>query len=217
MAGAHTRIVLPEVALKKRSVVPSSGVDDSFDVSPGDGDEAGNVLTRDEVRVNGVPDFLAFVAHGKLLDMHCCVEAALRSVVHLTEILGLLKQQGATVPPIGNTFSAFSQDELVLFAFCLAIMALKRKGSHGEVSAARASEPDFMEAKKRELVSSDPCGVYESVLHRGQTVVTTCWVNTEKVLDDGTVILKSRLVARVFEAADKDSLVTASPTVDRGV
>ena len=59
VAGAHTRIVLPEVSVKKRSVVPSAGVDDSLDVGPGDGDEAGNVLTRDKVPVNGVPDFLA--------------------------------------------------------------------------------------------------------------------------------------------------------------
>ena len=86
MAGAHTKIVLPEVSVKKRSVVPSAGVDESLDVGPGDGDEAGNVLTRDEVRVNGVPDFLAFLAHGKPLNMHGCVEAALRSVVHLTEV-----------------------------------------------------------------------------------------------------------------------------------
>ena len=138
-------------------------------------------------------------------------------MVHLTEFLGLLKQQGATVPQIVNTFCADSQDELVLFAFCLAIMALKRKKSHGEVSAARAAEPDLMEAKKRELVSWDRCGVYELVLHRRQRVVTTRWVNTEKVLDDGTVTLKSRPVARGFQEADKDSLDTASPTVDRGV
>ena len=42
-------------------------------------------------------------------------------------------------------------------------------------------------------------------------------MNTEKILDDGTVTPKSRLVARGFQEADKDSLDTASPTVDRGM
>ena len=96
-------------------------------------------------------------------------------------------------------------------------MALKRKKSHGEVSAARAAEPDFLEAKQRELASWDRCGVYELVPDHGQPVVTTRWVNTEKILDNGTVTPKSRLVARGFQEADKDSLDTASPTVDLGV
>ena len=42
-------------------------------------------------------------------------------------------------------------------------------------------------------------------------------MNTEKVLDDGTVTPKSGLVAHGFQEADKDSLDTASPTVARGV
>ena len=74
-----------------------------------------------------------------------------------------------------------------------------------------------MEAKKRGLASWGPCGVYELVPEHGQTVVTTPWVNTEAVFDDGTVTPKSRVVARGFQEADKDSLDTASPTVDRGV
>ena len=167
--------------------------------------------------MNRAPDFLAFVAHGKPLNMHGCVEAARRSVVHVTELPGSLKQQGATVPQIVNTFCADSQDESVLFAFCLANMALKRKKSHREVCAACGAEPNFVEATKRELDSWDRCSVYELVLDRGQTVVTTHWVNTEKVLDDGTVTPKPRLVARGFQEADKDSLDTAIPTVDRGV
>ena len=57
------------------------------------------------------------------------------------------------MPQVVNTFCADSQDELVLFAFCLANMPLKRKKSHGEVSAARAAEPYFLEAKQRELAS----------------------------------------------------------------
>ena len=202
---------------KKRFVVPSADVDDSLDVGLEDCDEAGNVTTQEEVHVNGVPDFLAFAAHGKPLNMHGCAEAARRSVVRVTELSGLLKQQGATVPQIVNTLCADSQDELVLFAFCLANMAPKEKKSHGEVSPARAAEPDFLEAKQRELDSWDRCGVYKLVPDRGQTVVTTRWVNLEKVLDDGTVTAKSRLVARGFQEADKDSLDTASPTVDRGV
>ena len=101
-----------------------------------------------------------------------------------------------------------------LFAICLGNMALKRKKSHGEVSAARAAEPDFVEAKKRKLASWDRCGVYASVPERGQTVVTTRWVNTERVLDDSTVSPKSRPVARGVQQADKDSLDTSSPTVD---
>ena len=217
VAGAHTTIVLPDMSAKKRFVVPSVDVDDSLDVGPEDCDEAGNVITRDEVHVNGLPNFLAFVAHGKPLNMHGCVEAARRSVVRVTELSKQLRQQGATVPQIVNTFCADSQDELVLFAFCLANMALKRKKSHGEVSAARAAEQDFLEAKQRELASWDRCGVYELVRDGGQAVVTTRWVNTEKLLDDGTVTPKSRLVARGFQRAGKDSLDTASPTVDRGV
>ena len=109
------------------------------------------------------------------------------------------------------SFCADSQDELVLFAFCLANMALKKRKSHGEVSAARAAEPELLEAKQRELASWDRCGIYELVPDRGQPVVTTRWVNTEKILDDGTVTPKSRLVA------DKESLDTACPTVGRGV
>ena len=58
--GAHTRTVLPDVSENKRFVVPSVDVDDSFDVGPEDCDEAGNVVTRNEVPVNGVADFLAF-------------------------------------------------------------------------------------------------------------------------------------------------------------
>ena len=107
--GAHTRIVLPDVSAIKRFVVPSVDVDDSLDVGPEDCDEAGNVITRDEVHVNGVPDFLAFVAHGKPLNMHGCVEAARRSVVRVTELSKQLRQQGATVPQIVNTFCADSQ------------------------------------------------------------------------------------------------------------
>ena len=121
------------------------------------------------------------------------------------------------MPQVVNTFCADSQDELVLFAFCLANMALKKKKSHGEVSAARAAEPNLLEAKQRELAIWDRCGVYELVPDRGQPVVTTRWVNTEKILDDGTVTPKSRLVARGFQETDKESLDTASPTVDRGV
>ena len=215
--GAHTRIVLPDVSENKRFVVPSVHVDDSLDVGPEDCDEAGNVITRDEVHVNGVPDYLASVAHGKPLNMHGFVEAARRSVVRVTELSKQLRKQGATVPQIVNTFCADSQDELVLFASFLANMALKRKKSHGEVSAARAAELDFLEAKQRELASWGRCGVYELVPDCGQAVVTTRWVKTEKILGDGTVTPKSRLVARRFQEADKDSLDTASPTVDRGV
>ena len=215
--GAHTRIVLPDVSAKKRFVVPSADVDDSLDVGPEDCDEAGNVITRDEVHVNGVRDFPAFVAHGKPLNMQGCVEAARRSVSRVTELSKQLRQQGATVPQVVNTFFADSQDELVLFAFCLANMALKKKKSHGEVSAARAAEPDFLEAKERDLASWDRCGVYELVPDRGQPVVTTRWVNTEKILDDGTPTPKSRLVARGFQEADTECLDTASPTVDWGV
>ena len=151
MAGANTRTVPPEVSVKKRFVVPSADSDDSLDVGPEDCDEAGNVNTRDEVHVNGVPDFLAFAAHCKPLNIHGCVEAGRRSVVRVTELSGLLKQQGATVPQIVNTFYTDSQDELVLFAFCLANMALKREKLHGKVSAACAAEPDFVEAKKQDV------------------------------------------------------------------
>ena len=159
VAGAHTRIVLPELLVKKRFVVLSADVDDSLDVGPEDFDEAGNVIRRDEVQVNGVPDFLAFLEHGKSLNMHGCVEAACRSVVRVTELSGLLKQQGATVSQIVNTFCADSQDELVLSAFCLTNMALKRKKLQGEVSAARAAEPDVSEAKGQEPGVSDRCGL----------------------------------------------------------
>ena len=72
------------------------------------------------------------------------------------------------------------------------------------------------QAKQRELASWDRCGVYELVPDRGQPVVTTRWVNTEKILDDGTVTPKPWLVAREFEEANKDALDTASPTVDWG-
>ena len=151
VAGAHTRIVLPDILVKKRSVVSSADLADSLDVGTEDSDEKSNVIARDEVQMSGVPDFLAFVAHGRPLNMHGCVEAARCFVARVTEVLGLLKQQGATVPEIVNTFCADSQDALVLFAFCLTTMALKRKKSHGEVSAARAAEPDFVEAKNRTL------------------------------------------------------------------
>ena len=203
VAGAHARIVLPKASARKRFVAPSADVGDSLDVGPKDCDEAGNGLTRDGVHVSGVPDFLAFVAHGKPLNMHGCWEAARRSLVRVTVLSGLLKQQGATVPHIVHTFCADSQDKLVLFAFCLANMALKRKKSHGEVSATRAAEPDFVEAKKREL--DKHCNVNKLVPDRAQTVVTTRSVITEKVLDDGTVTPKSRFVARGFQEADKDA------------
>ena len=217
VAGAHTRTVLPEVSVKKRFVVPSADVADSLDVDHEDCDEAHNVITRDEVQVNGVPDVLAFLAHGKPLYTHGSVEAACHSVVHVTELSGLLKQQAAIVPQIVNTFCANFHDELVLFAFCLANMALKRKKAHGDVSAARGVEQDFAGAKKRGLASCHRCGVYELVLDRGQTVVTTRWVNTQKVLDDGTVTPKSHLVAGGFQEADNDSLDRTSPTLDRSV
>ena len=71
VAGRHTKIVLAEVSVKKPFVVPSADVDDSLDFGPEDCDEADNVLnTGDEVHVNGVPYFLAFVAHGRSLNMH---------------------------------------------------------------------------------------------------------------------------------------------------
>ena len=217
VAGAQTRIALPEVSVTKRFVVPSADVEDSLDAGPEDCDEAGNVITCDEVHVEGVPHFPAFVAHGKALNVHGCVEAPCRSVVRVTELSRLWKQQGATVPQIVNTFCADSHDELVLFAICLGIMALIRKKSHGEVSAACSAEPDFVEAKRRELASWDRCRVYALVPDRRRTVVTTRWMNTEKVLDDDSVTPRSRLVARRFQEADKDSLDTASPTPDRGV
>ena len=116
-----------QVSVKKRFVVRSAGVDDSVGGCLDDCDEAGNVITRDGVCASRTPEFLAFVADGKPLNMHGCAEAAHRSVVRVTELTGLSKQQGATVPEIVNTFWADSQDQLVLFAFCLANMALKRK------------------------------------------------------------------------------------------
>ena len=164
-----------------------------------------------------VPGFLSFVAHRKPLNMHGSVEAAGRRVVGVTKLSALLKPQGATVPQIVHTFCADSQDELLLFAFCLADMALKRKKSRRKVCAIRAAELDFLRAKKRELDGCKHCDVYELVPDRGQKAVTTRWVNTEKVFDDGTVTPKSRLVGRGFQGADKDSLDTVSPTVDRGV
>ena len=217
LEGAHTRIVLPDVSANKRFVVLSVDVGDSFDVGLEDCDVSGNVIKGDEVHVNGVPDFLAVVADRKPLNMHGCVEAARRSVVWVTELSKQLRQQGANLPQIVNTVCADSQKELVLFAFCPANLALKRKKSHGDVSAARAAKPNFFGAKQRELASWDRCGVYELVPCRGQVVVTTRWVNTEKMFDDGTVTRKSRLVARGFQEAGKDSLDTASPTVDRGM
>ena len=179
MAGAHTRTGLPEVFVKKHFLVPS--VDNSLDVGLEDCHEASNVIPRDEVHMNGVPDFLLSVAHGKPLSMHCCVEAARRSLVRVTKLSGLLKQQGATVRQFVNTFCADSQDELVLLAFCLVYMVVTRKKSHGEVSAARAAERDFVEATKRKLARWRRCGVYELVPDPGQTVVSTRWVKTEKV------------------------------------
>ena len=217
VAGAHTRIILPEVSVKKRFVVPSMGGDNSLDVGREDCYEAGNVITVDEVRLNVLPDFLAFVAHGKPLNMHRCVQVGRRSVVRVTELSGLLKQQGAIVPQIMNAFCADSQNELLLFVFCLANMALKRKKSHGEVSAARAAEPDFVGAKKRDLARWDRCGVYDSVPDRERTVATSRSVNTKKVLNDGTVTRISGLVAPESQEVDKDSLDTASRPVDRGV
>ena len=86
--------------------MPSVGVDDSLDVGPEDCGGAGNVITRDEVRVNGVPDLLAFVVRGKPLNMHGCLEAACCSVLSVTELSKQLQQQGATVPQVVNTFCA---------------------------------------------------------------------------------------------------------------
>ena len=191
--------------------------DDSLDVVPEDCDDAGNVITQDEVHVSGVPNVLAFVANGKAMNMHGCVEAARCSVVRVTELSVLLEQQGAIVLQIVNTLCADSQDELFLFAFCLAHMARKGKKSHGEVCAARAAELDFVEAKKRELDSLDRCRVYKLVANDGPKVSTKRWVKTEKVLDDGTVTPKYRFVAHGFEQAEKDSLDTLSPTAERGV
>ena len=120
VAGRHACIALPEVSVKKRFMVPSADDDDSLDVGPENCDEAGNVITQDEVHLNGAPNFLAFVAHGKPLNVHYCVNAACRSVVRVTEF-SRLKQQGATVPQIVNTFCADSQDEPVFFTFTLRI------------------------------------------------------------------------------------------------
>ena len=128
--------------------------------------------------MNDAPILLAFVADGKQLSIHGYVEAACCSVVCLTELSGLLKQQGATAPQIVHTLRADSQDQLVPYAFCFANMALKRKESQWEVSATRAAEPDFVEAKILEPESWKRSNVYELAPDRGETIATTRWVNT---------------------------------------
>ena len=85
-------------------------MDNSFDVGLEDCDEVGNVVTQDELHVNGVPDFLAFEAHGKLLNIHGFLEAARRCLVRVTALSGLLKPQGATVPQMVKAFCVDSQD-----------------------------------------------------------------------------------------------------------
>ena len=86
VAGAHTRIILPEVSARKRFVVPSADVADFLDVGAEDCDGAGNVITQEEVHVNTVPDFPALVAHDKLPNLHGCVETACWSVALVTEV-----------------------------------------------------------------------------------------------------------------------------------
>ena len=81
----------------------------------------------------------------------------------------------------------------------------------------RVKDEDFEQARQKELQSFKDTGTYVEVPYEGQHVISSRWVHTLKLLDDGSTKAKARLVARGFEDPELGSLLTASPTCGRGM
>ena len=94
---------------------------------------------------------------------------------------------------------------------------MKRSARRGmrEVSAERAASLDFQLAKQKELASWDACGSYDLVPDEGQRSISCRWVLVDKVLDDGSIKPKARLVVRGFQERDVQDVDTFSPTCSK--
>jgi hypothetical protein len=88
--------------------------------------------------------------------------------------------------------------------------------SRNEVRGKRVKDEDFEQARRKELQSFVDTNTYLEVPYTGQHVISSRWVHTLKLLDDGGVKAKARLVARGFEDAEQ-GLLTSSPTCGRGM
>ena len=89
--------------------------------------------------------------------------------------------------------------------------------ARNEVRGKRLQEADFVAAREKELKSFRDTGTYEEVQYVNQQVITSRWVQTLKMDDEGNVKAKARLVARGFEDPDLGDIITASPTCGRGM
>ena len=72
-------------------------------------------------------------------------------------------------------------------------------------------DPRLDEAKEKEMNNLEENHVFEWVEDSGEKRVSTRWVISEKIKDEGESILKARLVARGYEE-DKSGMHTDSPT-----
>ena len=102
----------------------------------------------------------------------------------------------------------------LLLAHCYVARKSMRKGMR-EVDAQRASSPEFVMAKQKELASWDACKVYDIVDDHGQRAITCRWVLVDKLLDDGTTKPKARLVVRGFQETGVQDVDTFSPTCSK--
>ena len=102
----------------------------------------------------------------------------------------------------------------VFLSYCYVVKRSARRGMR-EVSAERAASLDFQLAKQKELASWDACGVYDLVPDEEQKYSSCPWVLVNKVLDDGSIKPKARLVVRRFQDRDVQDVDTFSPTCSK--
>ena len=75
------------------------------------------------------------------------------------------------------------------------------------------SDPEVLEAKRKELENWTNFGVYNKIDDQGQRTISTKWVVSERELSDGLKCVKARLVIRGFEEDEKGPV--DSPTASK--
>ena len=96
-------------------------------------------------------------------------------------------------------------------------LALAVKTARNEVRGKRLKEDDFVAARAKELKIFVDTATFDEIPWTGQQVISSRWVHTIKVTDEGVTKAKARLVARGFEDPDLGDILTASPTCGKGM
>ena len=128
-------------------------------------------------------------------------------------LLALAQTGGDTVERVWGQYVSVTPPSIfreVFLSYCYVVKRSARCGMR-EVSAERAASLDFQLAKQKELATWDACGVYDLVPDEGQKSMSCRWVLVDKVLDDGSIKPKARLVVRGFQERDVQDVDTFSP------